>query len=60
MNGFAERDLDRFAGILDHCDRIEEILARLHHSREEYNADPMHHQYAPYGLFCSRGFVVQG
>lgn len=39
MKEMNERDLDRIAGILDHCDRIEEALKRLHYSRKEYDED---------------------
>lgn len=39
MNNYSERDLDQFAGILDHCDRIEEALVRLHFSKNEYDRD---------------------
>ena len=34
-----ERDLDYIAAMLDHCDRIEEILQRLDYSEEKYNQD---------------------
>ena len=39
MKTLTERDRDRIAAILDHCDRIEEALSRLHHSKEEYDRD---------------------
>ena len=39
MSALNDKDLDRFAGILDHCDRVEEALLRLHHSKTEYDED---------------------
>lgn len=41
MNTPTDRDLDYIAAILDHCDRIEEILKRLDYSKDRYNGDPV-------------------
>ena len=39
MSTLNDRDLDYVAAILDHCDRIDEIMERLNHSKEEYERD---------------------
>lgn len=41
MNPSNNRDLDYVAAILDHCDRIEEILKRLDHSKNLFDSDPV-------------------
>ena len=39
MKDMNERDLDNLAGILDHCDRIEQAIERFGDSLEDYLAD---------------------
>ena len=41
MNTSNDRDLDYVAAILDHCDRIEEILNRLDNSKKQFDSDPV-------------------
>ena len=39
MNRINERDTDVICGILDHCDRIEDIIQRIDCSWDEYSKD---------------------
>ncbi len=51
MNPTSDKDLDYVAAILDHCDRIEEILKRLDYSKDQYDQDPVYQDAVKMNIF---------